>query len=314
MNKIFEKKAHIALLLSFLAIIVAALAISISQKKFLVSPIPKASSVTLSTDPFSNINLEAKAAFVVDLSDGKVLFEKNATTTYPLASLTKLISIIVATDFLPAETKIEITPSDLLADGDTGLLPGENWSLENLSRFTLITSSNDGITAIARVAGVRVASPENPDPNQAFLKAMDNTVAALGFSDMRFNNPSGLDVSSTTSGGYGSAKDIAGILSYLLKVNPNLIAVTGEKTTTLRSDYASHTALNTDEVLPLIPSIVASKTGYTDLAGGNLAIIMDAGLMHPVALVVLGSSYDGRFSDMEKMAEATITSLNQKGI
>jgi D-alanyl-D-alanine carboxypeptidase len=45
------------------------------------------------------------------------------------------------------------------------------------------------------------------------------------------------------------------------------------------------------------------KTGFTDLAGGNLAIVFDVGLAHPVVAVVLGSSEEGRFSDMQKLVD-----------
>ena len=69
---------------------------------------------------------------------------------------------------------------------------------------------------------------------------------------------------------------------------------------------------NTDEALSYVPGVIVSKTGYTDLAGGNLAIIDDVGLMHPVALVVLGSSYDGRFTDMNLLATVATLVLGGK--
>ena len=165
------------------------------------------------------------------------------------------------------------------------------------------------INSIASVAGARISTTTESDSQSVFVNEMNSTMTELGFPDMHFLNPSGLDESTTTSGGYGSAKDVAGILSYLIKNHPELITNTGEEKTTLSSDYVSHLATNTDEALPIIPSLIPSKTGYTDLAGGNLAIIMDAGLMRPVALVVLDSSYDGRFTDIKKLVEATISAL-----
>ncbi|MDQ5957741.1 MAG: hypothetical protein QG665_65, partial [Patescibacteria group bacterium] len=51
----------------------------------------------------------------------------------------------------------------------------------------------------------------------------------------------------------------------------------------------------------------ASKTGYTDSAGGNLVVALDAGLAQPVIVVVLGSSKDGRFTDVLALAKATVT-------
>jgi D-alanyl-D-alanine carboxypeptidase len=48
-----------------------------------------------------------------------------------------------------------------------------------------------------------------------------------------------------------------------------------------------------------------SKTGYTDLAGGNLAVVFDAGIGHPVAVVVLGSTKEERFTDVQRLVRAT---------
>ena len=95
MNFLIKRKVHIALGLCAVAVIVAALAISVSRKTYVV--LPSKESVSLpSINQFDNLNLEAKAVYVVDLSNGKTLFSKNATTTLPLASLTKLVSILVA--------------------------------------------------------------------------------------------------------------------------------------------------------------------------------------------------------------------------
>jgi D-alanyl-D-alanine carboxypeptidase len=56
----------------------------------------------------------------------------------------------------------------------------------------------------------------------------------------------------------------------------------------------------------MISGIAASKTGYTDLAGGNLAVIFEIAPMHPIAISVLGSSTAGRFADVRKLAETAV--------
>jgi len=63
--------------------------------------------------------------------------------------------------------------------------------------------------------------------------------------------------------------------------------------------------------LGAIPGIIMGKTGYTDLAGGNLAVVFDAGVGHPVVAVVMGSTQDGRFSDMKQLVSASIAAVNQ---
>ena len=73
-----------------------------------------------------------------------------------------------------------------------------------------------------------------------------------------------------------------------------------------------HKAVNTNKTVNSIPGIIASKTGYTELAGGNLAVVFDAGFGSPVAVVVLGSTYEERFSDVEKLSNATLEYLLKK--
>jgi D-alanyl-D-alanine carboxypeptidase len=70
-----------------------------------------------------------------------------------------------------------------------------------------------------------------------------------------------------------------------------------------------YSAENTNVVIDKIPNLIASKTGYTDLAGGNLVIAFDAGLNHPIIISVLGSTEKGRFSDVLQLVQATLKQL-----
>ena len=56
--------------------------------------------------------------------------------------------------------------------------------------------------------------------------------------------------------------------------------------------------------------MIGSKTGYTALAGGNLVVVVDIGVDHPVVIAVLGSTYDGRFSDVEDLINATVSEIS----
>jgi D-alanyl-D-alanine carboxypeptidase len=66
-----------------------------------------------------------------------------------------------------------------------------------------------------------------------------------------------------------------------------------------------HTFANTNQDVEHIPNLLLSKTGFTDLAGGNLVVVYDAGINHPVAIVVLGSTEEGRFTDVKTLLNAT---------
>jgi D-alanyl-D-alanine carboxypeptidase len=65
---------------------------------------------------------------------------------------------------------------------------------------------------------------------------------------------------------------------------------------------------NTDKLAENLPGLIAGKTGFSDLAGGNLAVAVDIGLNHPVIIVVLGSTEEGRFEDVKELYYAIINS------
>ena len=142
---------------------------------------------------------------------------------------------------------------------------------------------------------------------------MNARAQELKLTQTYFLNAEGLDVYEQESGAYSSVRDIAILLSYILSNAPHIFDATqyGEQTFTSLGGV-THIFKNTNEHASRIPGIVASKTGFTDLAGGNLAIIFEAGPMYPIAVVVLGSSVDGRFSDVETLVRATLQKLNQE--
>jgi D-alanyl-D-alanine carboxypeptidase len=73
-----------------------------------------------------------------------------------------------------------------------------------------------------------------------------------------------------------------------------------------------HKIENTNTIVGELPNILASKTGFTDLAGGNLAVIIDPSLNRPILIVVLGSTKEGRFQDVSNLAQKTIEYLSYK--
>ena len=125
----------------------------------------------------------------------------------------------------------------------------------------------------------------------------------------RYTNPTGLD--DEVPGGLGTAEDTAMLLTYIWEQQPEVLAHTNE----LEKEFVSldefvHIAENTNERVYSIPGLLGGKTGYTDKAGGNLAVIYDAGFDHPITVVVLGSTLDGRFDDVETLVDTTYTYIN----
>lgn len=258
-----------------------------------VTPAPQA------PDAFAGVSIEAAAAIVYDLASHEVLYEKNAHAQLPLASLTKLLTVYAALAELSPDTPIEIPESATKLESPRAFLKGQTLSLYDLARLTLTASLNDGAVAMTEATAAR----HNLSQNAMFA----GVASSLGLSQTYALNGSGLDVSATVSGGYGSAHDLALLSGALVTKAPDIAAAT-----TLRSVQAttkegtSVRVSNTDPIIDSIPRLLLSKTGYTDLAGGNLVLVFDAGIRHPVAVVILGSSRQSRFSDGSTLVAAAL--------
>lgn len=264
-------------------------------------------------NPFDDIVLEAKAAYVFDINTGETLFSKKAQAQLPLASLTKVMVALVALERAPESTIVTIRPEFLMSEGDSGFLVGERWRLDDLLNFTLMESSNDGADAIATVFGALGSALEKSTTSKnSFLEAMNDKVSEIGLTQTYFLNETGLDLEDggPVSGSYGSARDVTSLFLYALRTIPDILEATRYETLSFTTiDGFIHEAKNTNELVPRIPGFIAGKTGFTDLAGGNLVIAFDAGPGRPIVISVLGSSIDGRFTDTEALVWATFAYL-----
>ena len=256
---------------------------------------------------FDNVNILAKAAVVFDLQNNTIVYRKNDTAQLPLASITKLMTALTALELLPADSHITIRKEFLADDGNSGLLPGETWSLKNLLDFSLVVSSNGGARSIASVVGAMSDKTGDYTIGRAdFIKQMNTEAQKIGLSQSYFVNESGLDETATESGGYGSADDVEKLMQYILANKPDILEPTKYASLSVTSLSTTHVAKNTDTLADTIPGLLASKTGYTDLAGGNLAVAFDTSIGHPFIAVVLGSTQNGRFTDMQTLVNATM--------
>ncbi|KND48960.1 MAG: D-alanyl-D-alanine carboxypeptidase (penicillin-binding protein 5/6) [Parcubacteria bacterium C7867-005] len=267
-------------------------------------------------NPFDSVEINAKAAYVFDIRENKIIYSKNESERLPLASLTKVMSALVAISIAPEESVITITNKAIRTDGDSGLRVGERWSLKDLLDFSLTSSSNDGTKAVALALGaIGKSDATDKEKEVDFINSMNTMANKLGMKNTYFFNETGLDESDKKGGAYGSAKDVASLFAYILKNNPNLLEATKHDTITIRSmDNFVHTAVNTDQIVADIPGIKGSKTGFTDIAGGNLVIAFDPELGRPIIISVLGSTAEERFRDVEKLVRATLLSLSAEPI
>ena len=245
---------------------------------------------TIIPDAFADISLQANAAIIYDLVTNETLYEKNADAQLPLASLTKLLTVYSALAKLSPDTPVTIPESAVSVEGALTFNAGQTFSLYDLARLTLTASLNDGAYAIASAT----AEMENRPQNEMLAGA----ATALNLSQTYAVNGSGLDENSSVSGGYGSAYDVARLAGALVSKAPDISAATTfDSAQAVSVGGTSFSVKNTDPMVGTIPHLLLSKTGYTDLAGGNLVLVFDAGIGHPIAVVVLGSSLKSRFTD-----------------
>lgn len=239
------------------------------------------------TTMFSGAVVEAKAYVVYDIINKKVIAGRNEEKVFPLASLTKVMTAVTALTHNATSTPITIRRESIDEGYDLGLSEGQVWALEELVKYTLIFSSNDGAQAIADALG----------GHSTFVSRMNSDSAMLDLG-LSFTEPSGLDKNGQL-GGKGTALDMARLFAHARKEFPGAL----ESTSQVRGTFMSSTGKvigipNTNQEIEGMLGSEASKTGFTDEAGGNLAIIADVTVGHPIVIVVLGSTKEARFSDV----------------
>jgi len=292
-------------LLFLIPVLFAAIGFAVLGASIDTTAVAQSATSTNTIDQFASTTIRANAAIVVDLVSGKTLYEKNADVQLPLASLTKVPLVLATSEVLKLEDMVTIPYSVVGAGGSESLIEGETWRTKDIVDFTLISSSNSGAEILAALANdaLRTRYPNAPH-DSATLWRMNDIAHDLDLTHTYFLNVSGLDLSTTLAGAYGSARDVARLYAYAASSEPSLFSATARDGILLTSNEGgTRNAFNTNIAQGAIAGLIMGKTGTTDLAGGNLAIVFDVGLSHPVVAVVLGSTESGRFEDIQKLIE-----------
>ncbi len=250
----------------------------------------------------------AKSAFVVDEESGIVLYAKNENEVLPIASLTKIMATLVSGQYLEQNNikTAEIGNVNILSVADANFISGEVWNVDDLLVAMMLSSSNVAAESLFNEI-IKSQTINGIEGEPITLVAMMNEIAqSLGLNNTRFLNSTGLDIKDESVlggisfGGVSTAREVVSSARILEAVFPELASKTALKEIELYSqDGFAHKFSNTDELIEKIP-IYFSKTGYTDNAGGTLIVKTKVDERF-VYIVVLGSTRDGRFSDVEKL-------------
>jgi len=245
-------------------------------------------------------NIQAQAAVVVDLASGAELFQKNPDAERPIASISKLMAMMVVLDRaldLDGATAIEAGDRDVARGGARSRLPvGMKFTNRDLLHAALMASDNRAVPALGRAVGL--------DP-AAFTAAMNKKAAELGLVRTSFGDPTGLDERNRST-----PREVAKMLAAALKVP--LIAEITRKASYVASPVGKPRwrieYTNTDAIARGRKfTVLGGKTGYTDLAGYCLAIaarLTEQSGQRDVAMVFLGDHGKmTRFGDFSRAAQ-----------
>lgn len=249
----------------------------------------------INSNVFNGIPLRGQSILVQNLSTNSTVYEKNTDIALPLASLTKIMTAFVALQYLQPETTITFSNAAVAQTGDQGFTVGEQWPLQKLIPFMLTTSSNDAAYAIGEAI--------EKETGISCSDIMNTAAQNLGMTSLTFKNSTGLDIQKTsgiTTSAKGNAKDIAQLLKLATEKYPNVFTTSSIP----RAQLGNHKEPNTNILTESIPGFLASKTGYTEIAQGNLAFIVEIGPNQPYMVVILGSTFNGRFDDAKKIIAA----------
>ena len=168
-------------------------------------------------------DISAPHAIVVG-KDGTVYYERAADDQTKIASITKVMTAVVALDNAPLDTTITVDHAAATVGQSTAdLKEGDTMMLETALRALLIPSGNDAGMAIARTVGA-IIDPSSDDPYGVFVDAMNKKAQELGMGS-KFTNPHGLDFDGWEADMHSSARDVATMFSYAMR-NEDFRAIT----------------------------------------------------------------------------------------
>ena len=205
-----------------------------------------------------SLALNCRAAVLIEPESGRVLYEKSPDEKMPIASITKLMTLLLTFEAihggkLTLDTLVPVSEHAYHMGGSQiWLEPGEQFTLDEMLRAICVSSANDAAVAVAELVG-------GSEP--AFVEQMNARAAELGMTNTTFRNACGLD----TEGHLSTARDVAVLSCYILNTCPELLHYTGIWTDSLRNGQTQ--LVNTNKLLKRYSGITGLKTGTTSGAG-----------------------------------------------
>lgn len=230
-----------------------------------------------------------KSGALVD-GEGRVLWARDPDAKRPMASITKIMTAVVALEHSSLDDKVTIPKASMaVGESTANLREGERLPMRDVLAALLVKSGNDAGVAIANKVGGNEVE---------FVKMMNAKAADLGLTDTHFENPHGLD----ESGHYSTADDLAVLARYAMS-KPEFRAIVSMKSVHIGTGRRRELLESTDALIGNYPGAIGVKTGFTNGAGHS---IVSAAQRRGLTLyaVVLGTSSDAkRFREARELLD-----------
>lgn len=237
-----------------------------------------------------SLNLDSESAILIDEASGKVLYEKNPDAKLPMASMTKIMSMLLIMEKIESGA-LKYDDNVIISKNASGmggsqvfLQEGEEYKVEALLKCIAVSSANDAVVAMAEKISGSVES---------FVNLMNEKAKELGLANTKFANPHGLD----SENHYSSARDMSKLARELLKHKDIL------KFTSIYEDYLTKPdgsqvwLVNTNRLVRFYDGVDGLKTGYTTEAGYCLTATAKKNDLRLISVVMKSSSGDARSKD-----------------
>ena len=224
----------------------------------------------------------ARAFYVVNASTGDVLAAHDAHVEVPVASITKLMTVLVALDHLKPDDVVTVTGSAAqVGESRIPLVAGQRITVRDLLKGALIQSANNAADTLASAA----SGGDVP----RFVAWMNERARTIGLYHTQFSRPDGLDAPEHVS----SARDVA-VLAQVAMHSPIVRSIVRERTDTIENGRVVVHTWN--DLLGVVPGLIGVKTGHTNDAGWcQVAAVRRHG--YTIYAVILGSPTRGQRND-----------------
>lgn len=266
----------------FMAVLIAISCTSIST---FAKKSEKSKAEFASVDEFQ-LEENVRSAYLIEASSGKVLFAYNEFNTAPIASVTKVMTLLLVAEALDLgrfdlDTIVSVSSHAASMGGSQVFLEeGERISVRDLIKSTVIASANDAAVALAELTF---------GSEQSFVKSMNKRAEELGLKNTSFENVTGLD--DTVTNHFSCAADIGKISKELIR-HSIILEYSSIWQDTIRN--GEFTLTNTNRLVRYYDGCNGLKTGSTDKAGYCVSASAKRGNMQLIAVILGAETRDSR--------------------